>query len=503
MIKKFVLTFFLCISPGILVAQEITEIAVTAISDAYAGVRRYCKKTTGSELANLNAYIIRNNGNLNARGLVQNCEIFLSQQQDSCDENHLTIDKSIPANIQCQAYIGTAMNAHNELVNKLTTPGTYVQPYAGTGTLGNHQGVYKIIGVVPGNSNDIYNVNMAGEIVKLPFQTKTPDMFINTDTNNALIGVHNHSVIYTQVDMTKAVSDMIQQSTGGPALYTLNSSGLSSHGDMDIKDSIGVELYQTPEQSADKTYGEAWAHTNGVLFEGKIVNFEWLGHYIFGARKGADIDTLEHAYDLMADNEQATTSGHTSGQSQTDSQFHKNVAEQARLKYNQQSINNTHPSKREIFINSTYVNEFANTQTNTEPDAYQIAKQYIFSVLENATDVQCWGKCKTTGNDTVSCSWHTKTLESGTTHFIFDDICNGEKNYLELPINRMFASEQTRTEYAATNKAEQYIKTHHASAVDLTCDGDCNLIGDDIIRCFFKENGVQYKQEFTFDDICN
>ena len=92
----------------------------------------------------------------------------------------------------------------------------------------------------------------------------------------------------------------------------LNSSGLASQGDLDIKDSIGVRLYQTPEQQADTKYGKTYAHTNGVVFEGKVVNFEWLGHYIFGARKGSDKLAPGFVYDVMADREQATTSANTS-----------------------------------------------------------------------------------------------------------------------------------------------------------------------------------------------
>ncbi|MBQ4069761.1 MAG: hypothetical protein IJD52_00075 [Alphaproteobacteria bacterium] len=498
--RKYALMFLLCVFPGVLFAQEISEISLTAISDAYAGVRRYCAKTKSTELANLNDYIIQNNGALSTHDLVQNCQYFLHQQDDSCDSNNLIIDKSIPANVQCQAYIGTAIDAHNKLVDKLTAPGTYVQPYNGTGILGNNNGVYSIIGVVPGNSNDVYNISPTGQVTKLPFQTRTPDMFINIDTNDNLVGVHNRSVIYSAVDMTKAVSDMIEQSTGGNLLYTLNSSGLSSQGDTDIKDSIGVELYQTPEQKADSTYGASWAHTNGVLFEGRIVNFEWLGHYIFGARKGTDAKAIVGLYDLMADNEQATTSGLVGGQAQKDSVIHKGVAEQARIIYsNEQNTGNL----RQNFIESAYVNVFANMQTNTEPDAYRQAAEYVKSILGNVSYVKCWGVCDSVGDDTVTCTWGTNAGENGITHFTFDDICNGTQNYTTLPTVQQFARVQTRTEYDATTQAEQYIRNNNNQISDLICDGDCDLMGQDKVVCFFKQNGVQYKQEFTFDDICN
>ncbi len=492
---------------------QISELALVGISDAYAGVKRYCKKTTGPELSNLNAYIIANNGKLTTQGLVSACQSYLLQTEDSCREDELVIDKAIPASVQCQAYIGTALDTHNKLVDKLKNPGTYIQLYHGTGQLGNHRGVYSIVGVVPGNLNDIYEITASGEVKILPFKTGTPNMFINIDTNDNVIGVHNHSVIYTQLDMTKAVSDMIEQNTG--SLYVVNSYNLSSHGDLDIKDSIGVELYQTSEQKNDTIYGAAFAHTNGVFFEGSIVNFEWLGHYIFGARKGRSGKGVGGLYDVMADNEQKSTSGQTSGQGQTDSEFHKGVAEQARVRYagetrteyswnpNADFATNSQEMGRAYFLSHQKITVFEDDEINTEPEAYRIAGEYTKKILRNASYVKCWGVCGSSGDDTVTCTWRTNSGESGTTDFIFDDICDGTSSYKVLDKVRDFSSVQTRTEYEATSKAEQHIRSKNTGVTDLVCDASCDLMGDDTVYCFFKKGGTQYKQEFVFDDICN
>lgn len=560
---------------------QLSELALVGISDAYSGVKRYCAKTTSEELLPLNSYIIQNNGNLTAQGLVDKCQYYLKQAQDSCSEDKLVIDKDIPARVQCQAYIGTALDTHNRLVDKLKYPGTYIQLYHGTGQLGNHRGVYSIVGVVPGNSNDVYEITASGQVNKLAFKTEDPRMFMNIDTNNNIIGVHNHSVIYTQLDMTKAVSDMIHQKTipdgfeyqyllvpgvgslvsAGVDGYTINSIGLASKGDLDIKDAIGARLYITPEQQTDKKYGATYAHSNGVMFEGKIVNFEWLGHYIFGARKGLDGGLTGGLYDYMADREQAKTSGQTKGQGQTDSDFHKNVAEQARRRYSGEqafkpdaagfefdkhiigseeksgsSILNKDPrnpfnthamvseststrgyqkqaeirsferavaNDRGAFMAMPTCYEFKNRQTRTEPEAYRLAGEYTKKILRNASYVKCWGVCGSSGDDIVTCSWRTETGEGDTTDFIFDDICDGTPNYTTLHEEKKFSSVQTRTEHEATMKTEDYIRAEYPGSTDLICDADCDLMGDDTVYCFFKKGGKQYKQEFVFDDICN
>ena len=493
--KKICVLFLLFAGfSGVSFAQtfpDFFELSLTGISEGYAGVKRYCAKTTGEELSKLNNYIIQNNGRLTSGTLVGKCQQYLKQQNDNCVGGNLVIDKDIPANIQCQAYLGTALDVHNKLVDKLQNPGTYVTLYNGTGVLGDNRGVYSIVGVVPGNSNKIYEIKSGGEVEELPLQTGTPDMFVNIDTKNNVVGVHNRSVIYTQVDMTQAVSRMIMQNTGGQ--YLLNSSGLASQGDLDIKDSIGVRLYQTPEQQADTKYGKTYAHTNGVVFEGKVVNFEWLGHYIFGARKGSDKLAPGFVYDVMADREQATTSANTSGQGQTDSDFHKDVAEQARSRYSGDSVVNLLPQ---------YIDDFKNVQTSTEIDAYNMASDYVKSVLGDLNYVKCWGVCGFTGNDVVTCQWSANG-NNGTTNFKFDDICNDSVNYTSLSVIRDFESVQTRSVYEAILQAEKYIKTKISSVQDLVCDGDCDLAGDDKIYCFYKKDGVKYKQEFIFDDICD
>ena len=295
---------------------------------------------------------------------------------------------------------------------------------------------------------------------------------------------------------------------------------------LDIKNVIGADLYKTPEQQADKTYGNIYAHSNGVMFEGKIVNFEWLGHYAFGARKGLDYDALEPFYDWMADGQQLLTSGQTKGQGETDSDFHKAAQEKGRRRYNGEQKNEadlapykngsfdpfffskmTYEEKfayfRADFIAKPVVTVYKDRQTRTETEAYRLAAEWVKETLGNASYVKCWGVCGSSGDDTVTCSWATETDEGGTTDFIFDDICDGTPNYTTLHVERKFSSVQTRTEHEARMKTEDYIRAEYPGSTDLICDADCSLIGDDTVYCFFKKGGTQYKQEFVFEDICN
>lgn len=498
--KIFMFILLGMIFPLSAISQEsnsLPEISLVGISDAYAGVRRYCNKTTGEQLVSLNNFIIRSNGALTAYSLISNCQYYLNETDDICSGGDLVVDKNIPANVQCQAYIGTALFTHNKLVDKLQKPGTYVMPYNGTGMLGNNRGVYSIVGVVPGDSNKIYNIAQDGSVSELPFETRTPNMFINIDTNDDVIGVHNHSVIYTQVDMTFAVVKMIEQKTGG---YVFNSIGLKSQGDLDIKNSIGVELYQTPEQKKDLTYGATYAHTNGVLFQGKVVNFEWLGHYIFGARKGSDDNILEDLYDVMADNEQARTSAKTAGQSQTDSDMHKDVAQNAYVEWAEDASGKT---TRERFIARRHIDFFKNKETNTELEAYALAEDYIKTVLGNVSNIECYGVAESMGNDMVTCQWATNSNETGITIFEFDDIGNGKEYTLYVDDVEPFLSVQTKTVYEAIEKAKNYVRKKHGIVQNLSCDGNCNLLGNDTVRCIFKKGDTLYKQNFRFDDICD
>ena len=100
----------------------------------------------------------------------------------------------------------------------------------------------------------------------------TNDMLLNYETKyHGVRGALVDSVICADVNVTSDILELMGEDRGSFG-YSVNYAMKSADGgDFDLKRSW-----------ADKCEG---GHTDGVVYNGKVVHLEWLGHYLFGRKR--------------------------------------------------------------------------------------------------------------------------------------------------------------------------------------------------------------------------
>ena len=297
--------------------------------------------------------------------------------------------------ISCNYFLRELVNKQNKFVDKYGAlalegmPGLYVK------RVGNN--VYKVINFVKSskpNQDDNVVVHILGDdnTNKNDLYRKmySEDMFVNISTTGKVEGIHNNSYIYTDVDLTDFMLEAARQD-GTAFSMLLNSYGLKFGEHYDIKnwfcgtnknDKWTTKLKSLVKNRQNLRYGSQSVedcHTNGVIFQGKIVTLEWLGHWLFGQRKAINSGGSrlgQGVYDKFADREQSNTSGHNAGQAQTDGAYNKKVQD---MGYNA-------GMETEVF---------KYTQVKRPEDAINCVKNYLVNkgMVNDKSDIK---SCKTT-----------------------------------------------------------------------------------------------------------
>ena len=240
------------------------------------------------------------------------------------------------ANTGCDIFLATFMKNNNKRAEILQSrkPGTYVQK--------TEDGVYRVVDVILAdgywtrgavknaaikfgvqmggaliryvfdadgsinetvntdeNNTKIWEVTEDGEIKDTGYHTWTNDMFLGIsaakDPAGNVTGAFVNSFIFTNIDVTKDVYDnlmAIGTSVGDIPDYVYESTKLFSKGNSLYDPKIYFpkkypelsesQMYDVEYESYTRSQRETEVHSNGVMFEGKIVMLDWLGNLMVG-----------------------------------------------------------------------------------------------------------------------------------------------------------------------------------------------------------------------------
>ena len=287
------------------------------------------------------------------------------------------------------------------------------------------------VNTAPENTR-IWEVLQDGTVRDMAIHTATNDMFLNTMQSNDVRGIFNHSFICMNSDVTDDVLQMFNAGRGAPG-YSITSAiklfpdsskgkafgavaGHLTGGAASMADSsymVGTVAgagdagkYDLKRSLAHKCkiegQGEAASHTNGVLFDGKIVNLEWLGHFLFGMIREETVpdDNLENKL-------RATLQSMDGGGDD----------EPEHLKFAADMGSQLHQEK----IAANIDRRFEKTQTKNPQMAHDKVKNVLSQEWGVAkADLRCGNNCNKIGTDVVWCTYQDKRRE-----FTFDDVANG------------------------------------------------------------------------------
>ncbi len=345
----------------------------------------------------------------------------------------------------CGLFIENLMNEQLLLIQRdvaYTYAGTYV-----TRVFGND--MYAVINVVladgykkdgvinqdintaPENTR-VWEVLEDGTVRDMAIHTATNDMFLNTMLSNDVRGIFNHSFICMNADVTDDVLQMFNAGRGAPG-YSVTSAiklfpdsakgkvfgavagrltgdvalmadsaymvgtvaGASDAGKYDLKRSLA-------HKCKIEGQGEVASHTNGVLFDGKIVNLEWLGHFLFGMIREETVPSNDLENNLRALLQSMDGGGDD---------------EPEHLKFAADMGSQLHQDK----IAANIDRRFEKTQTQNPQMAHDMVKSVLAQEWGVAkSDLRCGNNCNKIGTDVVWCTYQDKRRE-----FTFDDVANG------------------------------------------------------------------------------
>lgn len=70
--------------------------------------------------------------------------------------------------------------------------------------------------------------------------------------------------------------------------------------------------------------------------------------------------------------------------------------------------------------------------------------------------------------------------------------------------NSTFISTQTETKEQAFDMARRNMASRYRLPVDkISCSGDCNIVGNDFVTCYYRDAGQSKVVIYQFDDICD
>lgn len=328
--------------------------------------------------------------------------------------------------------------AHRKKKKIFDYPGTYVRKYS--------DGIYKIEEVIladgykkSGVLNDkvntarentkVYEILPDGTFKDLNVYTYTNDMFLNTMATDNVRGIYNSSFICMNVDVTDDITQMFNNRRGEVG-YTVESGirllpddkkgdvagGFIGYlgflgGDYTSSGVKGVKIagtYDTKRTLSSKCKVEGQSASavavNGVWYNGKIANLEWLGHYLYGMIRDEGALLNSESVDwLRAKVQQLSNSGGADDENQP----HKLAADMG-TEY-----------RRSVDIDR----RFESTQFANPKDALNTVKGLVVKKWANfgatISNVRCCNNCNKTGQDVVWCDYKQHHME-----FVIDDVAN-------------------------------------------------------------------------------
>lgn len=387
-----------------------------ALSEVLETMFKCYKSVNVDSITKIADYLIKNDSRASVKELAAVCVLGESKfsepvvYNNSCSISSLKIPSSniVKWSTSCSLFLYNLIEKQNEIIANggvKKQPGTYVRKYS--------DGIYKIVEVIPAEglykngvvdqnvnldkkNTGIYDIDTGS---RLKYNTWTNNMFINVYANNEVRGMYDNSYIFINKDITSYVFNQFNQSRGMES-YSIGTfiEEMPDFGDMDIK-------YIMPKKFGLKVNGQtdSDAHTNGAVFNGKVANFEWVGHYLAGVAQQES---------AISNSVSDIAISWLQGGEEPD------VYNAARY-MGQEYHNNT--------IKGRTLSVFKNVQTKTEAEAYNMASNYVkknYFPNENVKIV-CGGECGSGFgkrlDDIVFCTVVGKDFYID---FWFDDICD-------------------------------------------------------------------------------
>lgn len=361
-----------------------------------------------------------------------------------CGERAYTKTIGGRRNLDCDIFLSTFIDRHNKLIQDthgIAKPGTYVVRLSNT--------LYKVVDVVlaPGYYKDggidqsvntdpentkVYVLSdgwsvkyldgeggrfemsdkknsdeeleeSVSEIVGL--HTWTNDMFFNIDSTDSVRGVLNNSYICPQTDVSTLMYDAFNQGRGASG-YTFRQGVRLLPYEKWFTEFIGLYLHDSGESDTKETFARyclapsqdgdrSKAHTNGVMFEGKIANLEWLGHYLYGMVR--DESPLPNVVmDEMRDVLETVTNNSTLD---SDGESSKHIAA-ADLGESNQHMVHEHMDK------SKATSFYANPHEAVCSIMLDVLTKYWTDLSdEEKKSVRCFNNCNLRGGEVITCTY--------------------------------------------------------------------------------------------------
>lgn len=335
----------------------------------------------------------------------------------------------------CEYYVETLVKKQNEYADKYSRRnGLFVKKVGDE-----FGGVYKIVDFVSDNIGDdtaakVYVVEDDDKIFLWKNRKiRYGKLSVNIQTNGGTIGINDRSYVFPNKDVTNFMLNLCQQIGSPVEMLVRDASELAGSLTRDVKHkfcggdtrndikskTIDYVLGRDVDWSSVKNmrYGNQSStdcHTNMVVFQGELVTFDYLGHWLFGCMRKVNAGTsngqiskgVEKFYDIAAAKDQQSASGKVKGQASDDGVLKEYQDEGSEY--------------------ATEMLRFNNTQTVSPEKAIEMVRKYLIQT-KKVKSVQDIEKCWTTDckrgvgtQDYVSC----RTAGGKIYQYEFDDICD-------------------------------------------------------------------------------
>ncbi len=425
---------------------------------ALSGVLRFLYghhcNVSESELVGLSDYIFRENPTATMKDIAEYCKkmpepslspvlFYYETKNGPCPTDGVNVSGffqksgSAVAKTSCQYFLELLIDQQNKYVGKFGgvvdgRPGFYVEKVSDQ-----DGGIYQIVDFI--NSDDIeqassiWEINHDGksDIKKLNgFSTDIiPDengnsvpAFVNILTTGKTRGIHEKSYIFPKVDLTEQIMNACRMENKVRGLeigrdvflfHPQNALDVKSTfcepANTRVGEAIDENIFGGPIinlRMPGQTVTEC--HTNGVLFNGKVVTLQWLGHFLYGCKRGlassgGENERIWNRYSNVAVTAQGLTNKGNDAQASDDGVF-KNV----------QNIG-SEAAKPMLF--------FKEKITSSPDEAIELVKQHMVKegIIENKYNIR---KCTTSGCDKKPA--YVMCQVAGTNQYYqyeFKDIC--------------------------------------------------------------------------------
>ncbi len=365
-----------------------------------------------------------------------------------------------------------------------------------------------------------------GTVHEIPgLHTWTNDMFLNVDSRDSNRGVLNDSYICTQSDVTTVIYQMFNRDRGS-LNYTINAGasllpatwrevGLAVESAVGpslttsgvVGPAVGpsltayVGLFDTKrtlhEFCSVSGQSEVGSHTNGVMFEGKIANLEWLGHYLYGMIRSeialVSPETADEIVSLLED----SSNGNSTGESEK----HQAAASMG--------------AQSQSVVSSEMNRIFSNTQFDTPRDAvcyfmkYSKEKVWPNLTVPEIRSLECFNNCNTSlaAQDVVTCLYHKE--EEGVSpeywlpvrqEYVVDDVANGVFDNCE---SLLLNAHQCDITYSVPQNQEEALVDEEPVLEDVTQNQDATAMTMDRTFADAIFDTVDQALCATIDDVWN